>query len=149
MDSSTRKIAIGMTIIFGAIAMFLWKSGPRLITDFWHAGDFVPARSHTITDYTCTTWNGVFFNECTVTFVSPQTREPRQITDWRFGPAPREPVRLLQRSDNASAMTTDLSLRTWWNRMALAMTVLLFGTFLAAALIMKGIRADDPEHTPG
>jgi hypothetical protein len=132
---------IGMTIIFGTIAMFLWTSAPRLLSDAWHPRDFVPAQSQTITDYKCTNWNGGIVNECTARFVSPQSGAPRQITDWRFGPAPRESARLLQRRDDVSAVTTDVSLRTLWNRVALALTLVLFGVVLAIALMVKAIRA--------
>jgi hypothetical protein len=61
MDAGMRKMAIGMTIIFGTIAMFLWNSAPGLMSDVWHPGSFVPAQSHTISDYKC----GVIVNECT------------------------------------------------------------------------------------
>ena len=97
------KTVIGTTIVFGAIAMSLWNIMPRLMNDAWHARDFVPAQSYTITDYKCTNWNGFMFNDCTVTFVSQQSRASRWITDWRFGRAPRDPVRLLQQRDDASS----------------------------------------------
>src|SRR5258708_39569995 len=110
------KIAIGMTLIFGTIAVFVWNSVPRLMSDVWHARDFVPAQSYTITNYECTNWNGFMFNECTATFVSQQSRESRQITDWRFGPAPRDPARLMQRGEDASSGTPRVSLRALWDR---------------------------------
>jgi hypothetical protein len=131
------KIVIGITLIFGTIAMFLWNSVPRLMSDVWHARDFVPAQSYTITNYECTNWNGFMFNECTATFVSRQSRESRQITDWRFGRAPRDPVQLLQRPDDASSVTTDVSLRTLWNRLLVALTLVVFGAVLAIALIAR------------
>jgi hypothetical protein len=137
------KVVIGMTIIFGTIAMFLWNSAPRLMRDSWYARDFVPAQGHRLTNYQCTNWNGFMFNECTVTFVSPQRRESQQFTDWRFGRAPKDPVKLLQRRGDASAVTTDVSLQTLWNRVALGLTLVLFGVFLAAAFIMKAMKADD------
>jgi hypothetical protein len=71
MDASM-KILLGATIIVVTIAMFLWNSVPRLMRDVWHARDFILAQSHTMTDYKCTNWNGVMFNECTATFVSSQ-----------------------------------------------------------------------------
>jgi hypothetical protein len=137
------KIAIGITLLFGTIAMFVWNSVPRLISDVWHARDFVPAQSHTITNYKCTNWNVFMFNDCTVTFVSPQSRESREITDWRFGWAPRDPVQLLQRRDDASSVTTDVSLRTLWNRVLLALTLLGFGAVLALALIANAFKVED------
>jgi hypothetical protein len=137
------KIVIGITLIFGTIAMFLWNSVPRLMSDVWHARDFVPAQSYTITDYKCTNWNGFMFNECTATFVSQQSRESRQITDWRFGRAPRDPVQLLQRPDDASSVTTDVSLRTLWNRLLVALTLVVFGAVLAIGLIAKAFEVED------
>jgi preprotein translocase subunit SecG len=140
------RATIGLTVIFGVIAIFLWNITPRLMRDFTRPGDYVPARSHTLTDYKCTNVNGFMFNHCSATFVSPQAREPQEITDWRWGRAPREMARLLERRDDASSVTTDVSLRTVWNRMAMALFLLLFGGFLAIGLMMKSRTADD---TPG
>jgi hypothetical protein len=137
------KIVIGIALIFGIIALFMWNSVPRLVSDLWHAREFVPAQSHTITSYKCTNWNGFMFNECTATFVSRQSGESREITDWRFGRAPTDPVRLLQWRDDASSMTTDVSLRTLWNRLLVAVTLVLFGVFLAITLIVKAFKAED------
>jgi len=123
------KVVIGMTIIFGTIVMFMCNGVPRLMSDLWHAREFTPAQNFTITNYKCTNWNGFMLNECTATFVSRQSRESRQITDWRFGRAPRDPVQLLQWRDDASSVTTDVSLRTLWNRLLVALTLVLFGVF--------------------
>ena len=144
------KIGIRLAIIFVIIAIFVWNSVPRLMSDLWHAGEFVPAQGHTITSYKCTNWNLVMFNDCTTTFVSRQGGESRQITDWRFGPAPHDPVQLLQWRDDASAMTTDVSLRTLWNRLLLAVTLVLSGVFAAIALFVKAFKAEDaPTGAPG
>ena len=136
------KIIIGITLIFGTIAMFMWNSVPRLMSDLWHAREFVPAQSVTITNYKCTNWNGFMFNECTATFVSRQG-ESREITDWRFGRAPGGPVQLLQLRDDASSVTTDVSLQTLWNRLLVAVTLVLFGVFLAITLIAKAFKTED------
>jgi hypothetical protein len=137
------KIVMGMTIIFGAIVMFTCNTVPRLMSDLWHAREFIPARNFTITNYKCTNWNVFRFNDCTVTFVPQQSRESRQITDWRFGRAPRDPVQLLQWRDDASSVTTDVSLRTLWNRLLVAFTLVLFGVFLAITLIVQAFKTDD------
>jgi len=137
------KHAIGVTIVFGGIAMFLWDGAPRVMSDVWHARDFVPAQGHRITSYRCTNLNAVMFNHCTVTFVSPQGREPQQIADWRFGRAPQDPIQLLQLRDDASSVTTDVSLRTLWNRVLVALTLVLPGVFLAFTLIVKTLKAED------
>jgi hypothetical protein len=137
------KVAIGLTLVFGTIVMFIWNSVPRLMSDLWHSREFIPAQSHTITDYKCTTWNLFMFNDCTVTFVPRQGGASRQITDWRFGWAPSDPIHLLQRRDDASSITTDVSLRTLWNRVLVALTLILFGLFLALGLIASAFKTED------
>jgi hypothetical protein len=144
------KIVIGIALVFGAIAMFVWNSVPRLMSDVWHARDFVPAQSYMITNYKCTNWNLFMFNDCTVTFASLQSGESRQITDWRFGRAPRDPVQLLQRRDDVSSVTTDVSLRTLWNRVLVALTLIGFGAVLAITLVANAFKAEDaPVSAPG
>jgi hypothetical protein len=137
------KFLIGITLVVGAIAMFMWNSVPRLMSEVWHARDFVPAQNYAITNYKCTNWNLFMFNDCTVTFVSLQSGESRQITDWRFGRAPRDPVQLLQRRDDVSSMTTDVSLRTLWNRVFVALTLVGFGGVLVMALIANAFKVED------
>jgi hypothetical protein len=134
------KYVIAMFVALGTIGIFVWNNGPRLVSDVLHA-DFVPAHSYRLTDYSCTTWNVVLFNECTATFTAAGGGASRQITDWRFGSAPSAMARLLQRRTDATAVTTDVSLQTLWNRLALALTLLLFGTLLvlsfACAAVLK------------
>jgi hypothetical protein len=137
--------AIGVTLLFGTIAVFVWNSVPRLVSDVRHAREFVPAQSYTIKNYECTNWNVFMFNDCTVTFASLQGGEPRQITDWRFGPAPSDPVHLLQWRDDVSSMTTDVSLRTLWNRVLVALTLVGSGAVFAITLIAKAFKV---EHAP-
>ena len=137
------KNAIGITLLFGAIAMFVGSSVPRLMSDVRHARDFVPAQSYAVTKYECTNVNGFMFNDCTVTFVSLQSGESRQITDWRFGRAPTDSVQLLQRRDDDTSVTTDVSLQTLWNRVLAALTLVGFGAVLAMTLIAKAFKAED------
>jgi len=113
------------------------------VSDVWHGRDFVPAQGYKITNYECTTWNLFMFNDCTVTFVSLQSGESRQITDWRFGRAPRDRAQLLQRRDDVSSVTTDVSLRTLWNRVLVALTLVGFGAFLAIGLIANAFKVED------
>ena len=131
---------VKILIFFGAIGWLLSNSVPRLMTDLWHARDFVPAQSYMVTKYECTNWNLFMFNDCTVTFISLQSGESRQIMDVRFGPAPRDPVRLLQRRDDASSVTTDVSLRTVWNRLSIVVMFVLFGAFGAIVLIARAFK---------
>ena len=137
------KIVIGIILVFGAIVTFLWSTVPRLANDVWHARDFVPAQGYTVTSYKCTNWNVFMWNDCTVTFVSQQTRESRQIMDWRFGRAPHDPIQLLQRRDDAFSVTTDVSLRTLWNRLLVALMFVLLGAFLAITLAVRAFKTDD------
>src|SRR5262249_20798001 len=116
----------------------------------WHARDFVPAQDYAIKNYQCTNVNGFMFNHCTVTFVSLQSRVSRQFTDWRFGRAPREPIQLLQRRGDASAVTTDVSLQTVWNRQLVVLTFLSFGALVAMALIAQAFKDEAaPVGAPG
>ena len=126
-----------MTIILGFIALFLWHTTPRLMRDVWYARDYVPAQSHTMTNYECTNVNGFMFNHCSATFVSSQTHERQEITDWRFGRAPREYAQLMERRGDASSVTTDVSLRTTWNRMLMMLFLLGFGVCLALSPFVR------------
>ena len=137
------KNVIGMTLLFGTIAMFVWNSVPRMMSDVWHARDFVPAQSYAITKYECTNWNLFMFNDCTVTFVSLLSAESRQITDWRFGRVPSDRVQLLQRRDDASSVTTDVSLQTLWNRVLVALLLVGFGAVRVIALIANAFKVED------
>ena len=144
------KIVIGIILVFGAIVTFLWSTVPRLANDVWHARDFVPAQGYTVTSYKCTNWNVFMWNDCTVTFVSQQTRESRQIMDWRFGRAPHDPIQLLQQRDDAFSVTTDVSLRTLWNRVLVVLFMVCFGVVLAFALIAHAFKGEDaPAGAPG
>ncbi len=134
------KVILGILLVFGSIAAYAWTSVPRLITEVWHARDFVPAQSYAISDYKCTNWNVFMFNDCTVTFVSRQSRESQQFTDWRFGRAPSGPVQLLQRRDDASSVTTDVSLRTLWNRILVALALVGLGAFLTIGLLANAVK---------
>jgi hypothetical protein len=49
----------------------------------------------------------------------------------------------LQQRDDASSVTTDVSLRTLWNRLLVALMLGVFGVFLTSALIVKAMKADD------
>jgi hypothetical protein len=139
---------VKIILMFGGLAWLLSDSAPRLMSDLWHGRDFVPAQSYVVTNYTCTNWNVFMFNDCTVTFVSLQTGESRQITDWRFGRAPSDPVHLLQRRDDVSAVTTDVSLRTVWNRLSMVLMLVAFAAFLALTLVAREFRHQDTAIGP-
>ena len=44
---------------------------------------------------------------------------------------------------DASTVTTDVSLQTLWNRLLVAITLVLFGVFLALTLIVQAFKAED------
>jgi len=137
------KIVIGITLVFGMIAMFIWNSVPRLASDLWHGREFTPSRNFTITKYECTNWNVFMWNECTTTFMSHQTGVSQQITDWRYGWAPSDPVQLMQWRDEPASVTTDVSLRTLWNRLLVALTLVLLGLLTTIGLLATAFgRAD-------
>jgi hypothetical protein len=54
----------------------------------------------------------------------------------------------LQHRNDASAVTTDVSLQTLWNRLALALSLVLGGAVLAITLMVKAMRADEPVGAP-
>lgn len=137
------KRALGMVLVFGTIVMFIFYSVPRLFSEIRHARQFVPAQHFTITHYKCTNWNGFMFNECTTTFVSERTHESREISDYRFGRAPSRQPQLLQWRDDASAVTTDLSLQTLWNRVLLGVMLVSFGLLAAGSMVVRALKTDD------
>jgi len=142
------RIALGMAVVFGAVVVFLYNGMPRLVSDFRHAREFVPAQQFKITNYKCTNWNGFMFNECTTTFVSQATHESRNITDWRFGRAPHDQVQLMQWRDNASSVTTNVSLQTLWNRVLLALALVSLAGLFVIGLVVKTLKNDDPLSAP-
>ena len=144
------KSAIGITLVFATVVMFAWNSGPRLMNEIWRARDFVPAQDYKITNYKCTNWNGFMYNDCTVTFVALQRGPSREITDWRFGRAPRDPLQLLQRRGDASSVTTDVALRTLWNRVSVALAMVVFAVVGAIGIIARTVKDEDaPVGAPG
>ena len=131
------RFAIGALVVLLGTGSILWNSVPRVWSEYQHADEFVPAQDWRITNYRCANLKLGLFDRCTVTFVSAATHTSRTITDWRFGPAPAERVTLLQLPDNPSAVTTDVSLRTLSNRMAMIASFALFGVLTLFALFRK------------
>lgn len=138
------RFVLGMALVFGAVVMFMFNGMPRLVSDFRHTREFVPAQHFKITNYKCTNWNGFMFNECTTTFVSQATHESRDITDWRFGRAPHDRVQLMQWRDDASSVTTNVSLQTLWNRVLLALALVSLAMFFVIGLVVKTFKNDAP-----
>lgn len=131
------RFTIGAAVVLLGIASILWSSVPRLWTEYQRADAFVPAQDWRLTNYQCANLKFGLFDRCTVKFVSAATHTTRTIADWRFGPAPAESVTLLQLPDNPSAVTTDVSLRTLSNRMAMIASFALFGVLTLFTLMRK------------
>jgi hypothetical protein len=49
----------------------------------------------------------------------------------------------LQWRDDASSVTTNVSLQTLWNRLSVAVTLVLSGVLIAITLIVKAFKAED------
>src|SRR5262249_8123124 len=110
-------------LVIGAIAaiagiVWMLQDAPRVLFDFQHAGEFVPAQGLTITNAECTTWNAVLFDHCKVEFKSDDGEQAGQLDDWRFGSAPEGYINLMQWQDDPSVVTTDVSLDGVNNRLA-------------------------------
>jgi hypothetical protein len=131
------RLTIGGFVVILGIGLILWSTVPRLWTDYQYADEFVPARNLKLTRYQCTNWDLAVANRCAATFQSTVTHATGEITDWRFGRAPTDRVVLLQRRDDPSAVTTDVSLRTLWNRIALAGAFALFGLLAVVGFVRK------------
>jgi hypothetical protein len=54
----------------------------------------------------------------------------------------------LQRRDDASSVTTDVSLRTLGNRLSMVLMLVLFGASAAVLLIARAFKDDDPPVGP-
>jgi hypothetical protein len=135
------RFLIGLLAIFGGIAVLLWNTAPRVVSDFRHANEFVPASNLKVMSYSCTNWNLAMFDNCKVAFQSTPGTPPRQLEDWRFGWAPSEPIHLLQRRDDPSMVTTDVSLRTLSNRIAFVVSLILVGVLFILGLAAKWMRS--------
>ena len=131
------RFVIGALVGILGIGVILWSTVPRLWTEYQYVDEFVPAQSLKLTSYRCTNWDLAVANRCTATFQSTVTQATGEITDWRFGRAPTDRIILLQRRDDPSAVTTDVSLRTLWNRIALAGLLALIGPVAAVGFVLK------------
>jgi|SRR5690242_13533869 hypothetical protein len=133
------RLLLSLIAVFLGLAVFLSGSARRVLSDFQHADQFVPAHDLKITNAECTNWNFVMFDQCTVTFASTRGGQSAQLTDWRFGPAPEGPVRLMLLPGDASVVTTDVSLKTLNNRIAFVGGVILTGLFFIVGLWRKAM----------
>jgi hypothetical protein len=131
------RLWIGAIFIFGGIGWILWESAPRVIADFRYSSEFVPASDLRITSYQCTNWDYAVIHECTIAFASTSGQRVGELKDWGFGRAPTDRIRLLQRRSDAAMVTTDLSLSTLWNRIAVVATIAAFGVLCVFGLVVR------------
>jgi hypothetical protein len=134
------RFLVGMFAVLGGLVLILSNS-TRIWSEFQHAHDFVPAQGLRVASYKCTNWNLVMFDDCTVIFTANDGKPSGELRDWRFGPAPKVPVHLLQRQDDPTVVTTDVSLDTLPNRFAFAVFTALIVGFFTLAVSVAGMRA--------
>jgi hypothetical protein len=131
------RLVFGTVFLFSAIVWILWESAPRVISDFRYASEFVPATDLRITSYRCTNWDYAVVHECTVAFASTTGQRVGELKDWGFGRAPTDRIRLLQRRSDAAMVTTDLSLSSLWNRIAVVAAVVAFGVLCVLGIVLR------------
>src|ERR1044071_4321755 len=109
------RAVIGAFAVLAGLVLML-QDAPRVLFDFRHADEFVPAKGLQITKAECTNWNIGMFDHCTIAFESRDGEQSGQLSDWRFGSAPEGLVQLMQWPDDPSVVTTDISLDGVTNR---------------------------------
>ena len=120
------RSAISMIAAFAGMVLVL-QDAPRVLFDFQHADEFVPAEGVAITDAQCTNWNIGIFDHCEVEFESHDGQRSGQLDDWRFGSAPTGFVQLMQWQEDSTVLTTDVSLAGVTNRLSFIVAVVLLG----------------------
>lgn len=130
------RAVIGVIAAFAGMVLML-QDAPRVLFDFQHADEFVPADGMTITEAKCTNWNIGIFDHCKIAFESSDGQQSGRLDDWRFGRAPTGLVQLMQWQGDPTVLTTDISLAGVTNRLTFVVTVLLGGLLFAFALAKK------------
>jgi hypothetical protein len=130
------RSVIGVIAAFAGMVLML-QDAPRVLFDFQHADEFVPAEDVAVTEAKCTNWNIGIFDHCKVAFESQDGQHSGRLDDWRFGRAPTGLVQLMQWQGDPTVLTTDISLAGVNNRLIFVVTVLLGGLLFAVALAKK------------
>jgi hypothetical protein len=128
--------------VIGAIAalagmVLMLQDAPRVLFDFQHADEFVPAKGLTITKAECTNWNIGIFDHCKIEFESRDGEQSGQLDDWRFGSAPSGLVQLMQWQDDPAVVTSDVSLDGVTNRLTFVVAVIILGLFAVFGIAKK------------
>jgi hypothetical protein len=134
------RSAIGALAALAGLVLML-QEAPRVLFDFQHADEFVPAEGLTITDAECTNWNIGLFDRCTVAYESHDGQRSGELDDWRFGSAPTGLVQLMQWRDDPTVVTTDISLDGVTNRLTFIVAVVILGLFAIYGIAKKMIGA--------
>ncbi len=134
------RLIIGVLLLGFAAYWMLFHIVPRLYDDWTHAAEFVPAKTAKIIEAKCKTYNLVLFNDCTVRVETTAGRK-FEIEDMRFGPAPSDAIRLLERAASPPVYTTDVSLATLNGRLYFAIFAVFLSLLLVIGLILSVIRA--------
>ena len=130
------RSVIGVIAAFAGMVLML-QDTPRVLFDFRHADEFVPAEGVAITEAKCTNWNIGIFDHCKVEYESRDGQQAGRLDDWRFGRAPSGLVQLMQWQSDPTVLTTDISLAGVTNRLTFVVTGLLGGLLFAFALAKK------------
>jgi hypothetical protein len=121
--SETALLAL---LLFGYPCYTTWfQAAPRLVTEWKHASDYVPAGDARILSIHCTDFDIAVLSWCDTRLATGSGRV-QQLTDTWFGRAPHGRVQLMEWATVPPQYSTDLSLRTLHERLA----VFILGGFL-------------------
>jgi hypothetical protein len=141
-------MALGL-LMFGYAFYAAWfKAAPRFYAEWTHAAEYVPAGDARIVSARCTNYDLVVISFCDVKLATDDGRV-ETLTDARFGPAPQGRVRLMERGTVPPQYSTDLSLRTLHQRLAVFIVGAFVTVFFALGLAKMAWATLRPRATPG
>jgi hypothetical protein len=123
-------------LVFGYSLYVTWfQAAPRFMREWRHADTFVPAWDARIITAKCENFDIVIANNCVVKAVT-KGGEAVEITDWRFGRAPQGQVHLMERDTVPPRYSTDISLRTLDQRLAMFVLADVASVLFGAGLLI-------------
>lgn len=131
--------AIGFVMFAYMFYLEWFIAAPRFYAEWTHADAFVPAHDARIVKAKCTNFDLVLANNCEVTLVTADGRT-QTLTDWRFGRAPSGTVRLLERATTPPSYSTDVSLRTLHQRLAMFVAMAVLSAFFVVGSLILLVR---------
>lgn len=134
------RLIIGVLLLGFAAYWFLFHIVPRLYDDWTHVAEFVPAKTAKIIEAKCKNYSLVLFNDCTVS-VETTSGSKFEIEDMRFGRAPSDAVRLLERPASPPVYTTDVSLATLNGRLYFAIFAVFLSLLFVVGMVLSIFRA--------